>query len=126
MNKRYHIKEAFALQSAGGKLLLVGQYYATEDEKQQEELAKFVAAGSCVENLSVPAAGGVKQPEKEPEKEQEDITIVPGVGKAAAEKLAEAGITTVEGLKEAAAKREEELRELLGDKTFDKVSSFFA
>lgn len=140
--KRYKIKEAFNLKAAKMRLMHVGQYYATESEEEQAELARFAAMGSCEEITSVekpgkglkptaPAGSPKVEEPREPAEAKEadpekDLTVLPGIGKAARENLEKAGVKTVAQLKEAMAKRSEEMRELLGDKTFEKVTAYFA
>lgn len=107
---KFQMKHAFNLQSAGGKLMQPGQYFSTEDEAQIAELREFAKDGSCKE--LVPE---VKQEEKPAEKTvdaQDDITLVKGIGKKLAEKLAEKGITTKSGLK--AKMADPEVEQILG------------
>lgn len=130
--KRYKIKEAFKLKSASNKLMRIGTYYATEDAAQIAELEKFRKDGSVevIESLAKekPGMKVTTQPKKANEKPEapktpdEDITVVPGVGKTLQQKLAELEITTVSQLKD--RMNEEPVKELLG-LHYEKAQKFF-
>jgi predicted flap endonuclease-1-like 5' DNA nuclease len=129
--KRYFIKEAFLLQSfkPSPRLMQLGQYYATENEAEIEELERFAKDGSCEEVKSEKPKD--LKPTKAPEKPAppagqppaEDLTVVPGVGKKLQESLAGLGIVTVSDLKNRLS--EEAVQEVLGSKA-EKVAAYFA
>jgi len=131
--KRYLIKEAFILQSAGSQLMRIGQYYATDDEQQLAELEKFEKDGS-VENVAPREADAEKEESKDPPSTgtqdppadpTEDITIVPGIGEGSQKKLAalDPQVKTLTELK--AALEREDVKKALGV-NYEKAVKYFA
>ena len=137
----FQIKESFFLQSVN-KLVQPGQYFQSDDEAVLAELRKFEADGSCKELVpqtpaapapevapaaapdapAAPAGDPTVAPAPAPE---EDISVVPGLGKKAKDKLEAAGIKTLTDLKTAMLdpSKHDELEGYLG-KNFDKVKTF--
>jgi hypothetical protein len=115
--KRYFIKEAFLLQSfkPSPRLMQLGQYYATENEAEIEELERFAKDGSCEEVKSEKPKD--LKPTKAPEKP------APPAGQPPEESLAGLGIVTVSDLKNRLS--EEAVQEVLGSKA-EKVAAYFA
>jgi len=106
--------------------MMIGEYYVTEDEAEIAELLQFASRGSCEEKVSLPPPdkAPVAAPEvvKEEPKPEEDLAVVPGIGKRLLGKLTEAGITTQTQLKEGLKK--EEVKALLGTH-LEKIIAYF-
>lgn len=137
---RFLIKHAFNLKSANSRLLFPGQYVTPESKEQAEELTRFAKDGSCEELVSKPktedakpsapadpARGTPATGTSAPVDPEQDLSSVPGVGKAALGKLAVKGITTVDQLKAfvADSAKEAEVKEIFGPQ-FKKVQAHFA
>src|SRR4051794_39334640 len=107
---QFHIKDAFHLKSAG-KLMIPGTYYTTEDDAQIAELReRFEPDGSCQEVKAEKKAHVTKAVEST---DNDDLSLVKGIGAALLEKLNEKGITTKSQLKAAVTDRADEMKELL-------------
>lgn len=122
--RRFYVKEGFLLKShkPNPRSMVIGEYYATEDDEQAQELLKFASQGSCEEKVSKPKEEKPKEPEA-PADPAQDLTTVPGVGKKLLGKLTEAGITTVDQLK-ALIQDEAKAKELLGP-SYEKLLKHF-
>lgn len=118
------------------KNLLSFQLYATDNEQEIAELrelqAKFKACEEIVpekkekkESKGSGAGSGSQVPIANTVDPTDDITLVKGVGKKTAEKLAEAGITTKSGLKKAVTEDREKVVAALDEMQVTNIEKFF-
>lgn len=111
---RFKIIHGFNLKAGGGTLMQPGAHFETEDADKLKELRDvFCKNGSCEELVSKPKTETKPEVPADP---GQDLSTVPGVGKAVLEKLTAKGITTVEQLKAFVADttKEAEVKELFG------------